>query len=342
MKIHVDPACDIQQSGFYLLGFMRLFGEDSLVFDGRHGLSFVQNSDIHALLLKGEDGKTTRLILDHGDSANYWKSLYEWSDVYAKTNIREEDFYTRPKSIPLGRGFPIKSFSTLHTLRLGLSNYIKASPRIKNPRRFFSHYQRTALRCLPYHRFETRGESDPDYIHFVCSQWKNDNGANQVRANFMRAAKSIPGVVFDGGFTPRPDGVDMGYGDLMTKPFEPFNDYMKKTHRSLTVFNNPSVKGCHSWKLAEFLCWGKAIISTPLLRMLPAPLVDGVHLLYTDGTREDIVEKIRLIREDPALRKFLEDNARAYYEEYLQPEKVVARILRNAGVPIPGSSGLES
>jgi glycosyltransferase involved in cell wall biosynthesis len=71
--------------------------------------------------------------------------------------------------------------------------------------------------------------------------------------------------------------------------------------------------------------------------MLPAPLVDGGHVLYTDGTQEDMTEKIRLIREDAALRKSLEDNARAYYEEHLRPEKVVSRILQKAGVPLPGS-----
>jgi glycosyltransferase involved in cell wall biosynthesis len=337
MKIYVDPACDIQHTGFYLQGFMGLFGADSVVFDDRHGLSFHHNSDILALVLEGEGGNTTRVILDYGDTPKYWNRLYEWSDVYAKTNIREEDFPSHPKSIPLGRGLPMKSFSTYRTLGLGVSNFLKARHRIKDARRFFSLYRQMAFRSIGRGRFETMGVSEPDYIHFVCSQWKNDDGTNQVRANFMRAAKSIPGVVFDGGFTPRPDGIDMGYGDLITKPFEPFNDYMKKTHRSLTVFNNPSVKGCHSWKLAEFLCWGKAIVSTPLLRMLPAPLVDGVHLLYTDGSQEDMVEKIRLIREDAALRKSLEDNARAYYEEHLLPEKVVSRILQKVGVPLPGS-----
>jgi hypothetical protein len=337
MKIHVDPACDIQHSGFYLMGFMHLFGEDSIVFSGKHGHTFEHNSDVLPVVLEHEDGTRTRLILDYGDSPTYWNNLYEWSDVYAKTNIPEDVHPRYPKSIPMGRGLPMKSYSTVQTLRLGISNYLKARRRIVAPRRFFSLYRLMAFRCLPRELFESRGVSESDYIHFVCTPWKNDDGTNQVRANFMRAAKSIPGVVFEGGFTPRPDGVDMGYGDLVTKPFEPYNDYMKKTHRSLTVFNNPSVKGCHSWKLAEFLCWGKAIVSTPLLRMLPAPLVDGVHLLYTDGSQEDMVEKIRLIREDAALRKSLEDNARAYYEEHLRPEKVVSRILQKAGVPLPGS-----
>lgn len=76
--------------------------------------------------------------------------------------------------------------------------------------------------------------------------------------------------------------------------------------------------------------------------MSPAPIVHGVHLLHTDGTQEGIVEKIRLIREDQTLLKSLEGNARAYYVEHLHPEKAVIGILRKAGVPMPGCSGLES
>jgi glycosyltransferase involved in cell wall biosynthesis len=141
---------------------------------------------------------------------------------------------------------------------------------------------------------------------------------------------------FEGGFSPRPDGYDPGYPDLMWKPFEPLETYMHKTLRSLVVFNNPSVKGCHSWKLAEYLSWGKAIVSTPLIRMLPAPLEDGIHLLYTDGTVQDMTEKIQLLREDVELRKTIERNARAYFDEHFAADRVMAEVLRCAGVVLPG------
>jgi hypothetical protein len=335
MKVLLDPACDIQHVGFYLLGFEELLGRDSIEFSSRHGLRFSHNSDILALVVEDDDGKGTRIILDFGDSPRYRDDLYEWADLYSKTNIREEDHPSYPKSTTLGRNFPLKPFSSFHTLLLGLSNYARARRRIQDPRRFFSLYRQLAFRSLPRERMERRGVSERDYIHFVCTPWKNDNATNDLRANFMRAAMSLPDMVFEGGFTPRPDGFDPGYDDLRAKPFESYPVYMQKTQRSLAVFNNPSVKGCHSWKLAEYLCWGKAIVSTPLARKLPAPLVDGVHILYTDGSMEDMAGKLQLLRDDDDMRKTLEENAQGYYREHLAPEKVVGRVLREAGIPLP-------
>jgi hypothetical protein len=335
MKVYVDPACDIQHTGFFLLGFMGLSGRGSIVFSDRHGLGFSHNSDVLPLVVVSDGGRETRILLDYGDSPKYRDDLYEWADLYAKTNIREEDLPGYPKSMVLGRNMPIKAFTSVRTMQLGVSNYFKARHRIKDARRFFSLYRLMAFRCIPREEIETRLPSEDGYMHYVCTPWKNDTATNEVRANFMRAAKSIPGMDFEGGFTPRPDGYVPGYDDLKTNPFESYRVYMRKTQRSLAVFNNPSVKGCHSWKLAEYLCWGKAIVSTPLVRMLPAPLLDGIHVLYTDGTMEDMAGKLSLLRRDVKLRSTLERNARAYYDEHLAPDKMVAEVLSRAGIRLP-------
>jgi hypothetical protein len=65
--------------------------------------------------------------------------------------------------------------------------------------------------------------------------------------------------------------------------------------------------------------------------MLPAPLVDGEHLLITDGSREDMERKIRLLMNEPELRHKLEQNAHRYYMEYLAADRVIVRILERAG-----------
>jgi glycosyltransferase involved in cell wall biosynthesis len=79
------------------------------------------------------------------------------------------------------------------------------------------------------------------------------------------------------------------------------------------------------------MAWGKAIISTPPVRMFPEPLVDGEHWLLTDGSVEDIEAKIRLLQSDPELHARLEENARAYFDKYLSPNAVMKRIMERAG-----------
>ena len=100
--------------------------------------------------------------------------------------------------------------------------------------------------------------------------------------------------------------------------------------KSSITFNTPAVLDCHGWKLGEFLCFGKAIISTPLSRKLPADLSDGKHLLITDGTQEDMKLKIQQLLANPDLIAELKANSRRYYESELSPKKVIERITKAA------------
>ena len=77
----------------------------------------------------------------------------------------------------------------------------------------------------------------------------------------------------------------------------------------------------------DFLALGKAIISTPLTRQMPAPLVHGEHVHFVDGSPEQIEEAIQRICNDAPYRRRLEQAARDYYVKYLQPTSVIRRIL---------------
>ena len=104
-------------------------------------------------------------------------------------------------------------------------------------------------------------------------------------------------------------------------------EYIIKTKRSFVVFNTPSVGGCHGWKLAEYLCMGKAIISTPLTREIPGRgLVHGDNIHFVNTTKE-LYDAIELIRDNPDYRKKLEKGARSYFDEYLSPTSVIQRII---------------
>lgn len=103
--------------------------------------------------------------------------------------------------------------------------------------------------------------------------------------------------------------------------------YIQETQRSFVVFNTPSVLECHGWKLPEYLCMGKAIISTPLTRAMPGlGLQHGEHIHYIRSV-DDIPHAISAIKNDCAYRHRLEKNARAYYERYLSPESIIRRVM---------------
>ena len=111
------------------------------------------------------------------------------------------------------------------------------------------------------------------------------------------------------------------------------DDYIRKTKESVVVFNTPSVCECHGWKLAEYLCMGKAIISTPLTREMPAPLEHGKHVHFVNSV-EEIYDAVVKINSDAQYRKRLEDGARRYYEKWVAPEIVIQRLLEKVGVQV--------
>jgi hypothetical protein len=125
----------------------------------------------------------------------------------------------------------------------------------------------------------------------------------------------LDGIEFEGGF--------------IRKWSQPgvHRDYVTKIQRSTVVFNTPARLGGHGWKLAEFMALGKAIITLPPERAMPAPLVHGQHVHFLDGSRPAIREAIERLCADPDYRQQLESGARSYYLEHLEPRRVIARIL---------------
>jgi glycosyltransferase involved in cell wall biosynthesis len=107
----------------------------------------------------------------------------------------------------------------------------------------------------------------------------------------------------------------------------PLRDYLARLGRSVVALNTPAVHDCFGWKLGEYLALGKAVVSLPLTRSGPAPLVDGQELVVVDGSEEAIVAAVEGLAGDRARRHDLERAARAYYDRWLRPDAVAARLL---------------
>lgn len=282
-----------------------------------------------AMIVHGADRE--RVFVCHSDYSTLDPAVLDWCDLYAKINIDPAQPLpeSAPAILPIGPSFGVRVYSLPGAAVRALTAY---RPSDVDPREHFANYYRQWRYRLPEAAYAP-GEADPDYTFFAASLWHEDVATNQARAAFIEAARSLPGVRFEGGFAPRPHPGDdpPGYEALTTPTRVPFRDYLEKTRRSFVVFNTPAVGGCLGWKLGEFLALGKAIVSTPLNRVLPAPLLHGEHVHYVEPTREAIRDAIARIHGDSAYRRRLERGAREYYQRYLRPSAVVRRILEAAG-----------
>lgn len=111
------------------------------------------------------------------------------------------------------------------------------------------------------------------------------------------------------------------------------SEYDKRNRRSWFVFSTPSVIGCHGWKLGEYLCEGKAIVSTPLNNVMPGDFESGVQYIEVK-TPQEMEEAIIRLRDDAELVNRLKRNAFKYYNDWVSPESAVKRVFALAGINV--------
>lgn len=323
MKVFIDPSCDIQYSSFYIYGLYSVFGKKNVRYSSDYFNQFKHQNHFFAFVII--DGVNTKnVVVDFTDSSTIHAVALQWSNVYGKVNY-DPLLSLDKKIIPIGPSFGIQIYSLVETLWFASKNLLRAYNRILNKRKFLSDYKAQFKR--PKFSEYYNNPSKPNYIFFMASLWKQESKTNVFRANYITSCMSNPTIEFEGGFAPRVKKDIEGFEDLTSERRVTMSYYLDKLKNSLLVFNTPAVKSCHGWKLAEYLCLGKAIISTPLSRELPVPLEEGIHLLYTDGSEEHITIKIEQIQSNDQLQKALGLEAKLYFDTFLKPKAVIKRLL---------------
>ena len=316
--ITIYPGSDAYYYSYYLRGFCDALPQPAFAFSAQSFPRF--RYPCLALILGGR-----RIYISGEDAPRVREDGLSWCDVYAKVNL--ELGQSNQKLIAIGPSFGIRFLPLPRALWWAIGSYLRGAWAQVPTREHFAGYWRQWQYRLPLEAYRP-GKVETDYAFFISSLWKKEPETNLFRANFVRTCLCTPGLRFEGGLIRRAD-VD-GFSDVVIPDRVTYEDYLAKTQASLVAFNTPAVCGCHGWKLGEFLALGKAIVSTPLHRALPAPLEHGIHLHYVDGSVESIREALDVLRSQPNYRMALERAARDYYDTYLAPAAVVKRILARA------------
>jgi len=328
MNVLVHPGFDAFYCSFYLQGIAEVFGPWAIRY-GRDGFPEFRQPHSLAFLVPPAGRKA---FIDAQDSSEINERALRWCDVYAKANVDPARLPGEAgrKILAIGPSFGVRWWGAARAARHAVANYFKSRSELgggRGPREHFANYWRQYRYRLPLAAYAP-GRSMDDYAFFLSALWRDEDECNRFRANFIEACRSVPGIRFEGGFAP---------GRVSAPPkFEPFlvdrryalAEYLEKTKASIAAFNTPAVYGCLGWKLAEYLALGKAIITTPLGRSLPAPLVHGVHAHFVDGSIDEITGALVLLARDADYRHGLESHAREYFLEHLAPARCIERIER--------------
>lgn len=345
MKIIIDPRLKYNYASWYLLGIYRLYGRQSVEFEVGPFRTLAYR-DIHdynsgfAFVVKNGAGEW-KVFVDTEDVAKIFEDRYDWCDVYGMVNPTREQIQSHDKLVAVGPGCGVTLGSIPATMWRCLRLYRKGRRDTRIPfGNYLKDYLYTNIRRRPIGRFEAGLEVRPGYVFHASTLWYNQFAAtdtNRFRGEFLKACQRA-GMQIEGGLFyvggaavlaempdyPRYREIYKGF--IYDKRLS-MDDYIRKTKESVLVFNTPSVCQCHGWKLAEYLCMGKAIISTPLTREMPGEgLIHGENVHFVN-TPEEIYDAVVKINSDENYRKKLEQGAAAYYRQWLAPEVVVGRLV---------------
>jgi len=262
-----------------------------------------------------------KFVIDAWDKSIVNEWWWKWSDVYGKVNLSLDT--TISKVVPMGPGFATKTWGivSMASALLHSATWGKEVSRLDYAGGFLRQwYKRLPLTAL------APGPSDSSYIFALHHYWPSEPGVNELRARYMRLVKASDKVLFEGGFVCLDHDQMLGYDDLR-HPRLSYRRWLQLTRSSAVVFNTPGVHGCLGWKLGEYLALGKAIISTPILRQLPADLEHGTHIHVVDGSEDSMRDAIQHITCDDAYRLRLEANSRAYFDRYVNPRAAIQRLV---------------
>ncbi|MBF1482830.1 glycosyltransferase [Prevotella pallens] len=354
MKVYIDPRTEYRYTSFYRLGLYKLFGKNNIIYSVKPFEDLkITNANQYGcgmeVVFDNEYGKITKVYFDIKDVAEIEKDKYDWCDIYSKVNIKFEDLEKYDKLFVPGPNFAIRNRSLLGLLTFGLQNFLRGqSSSYQSFKRYIHDYLYIYVRRRSIKSYEKCIDVIPNYVFHASTLWYNQfakDCTNLYRGEFLKSCQ-YAGMHIEGGLYYLKDDPDVlaempdypfyeeVYKDFIYDKRLSMDDYIKKTKESILVFNTPSVCGCHGWKLGEYLCMGKAIISSPLLREMPGEGLTHGKNIHIVNSPEEIYDAVVKINSDAQYRKRLEDGARRYYEKWIAPEIVIQRLLEKVGVQV--------
>lgn len=348
MKITIDPRLKYNYASWYLLGIEILFKKHDIDFSilPFKQLEYSNTKEYNSgfAFVVEKENKKKKIFIDTEDVAVVYKDRYDWCDIYGMVNPTKEQVEKNDKLIAIGPEFGITVSSKLCTIFNSIRMYLKGVKHSQIPfRTYLKDYLYTNVRRRPIELYERKEAVVKNYIFHASTLWYNQFAAkstNKYRGDFLITCKEV-GMIIEGGLfyigdspvvlSEMPDYPNYKkiYKDFIYNKRLSINDYILKTKQSVFVFNTPSVCECHGWKLAEYLCMGKAIISTPLTREMPYPLKHGENIHFV-RTKEELYDAVVKIKTDNTYRERLEKGAREYYEKWLAPNVVITRLIEIA------------
>lgn len=315
--IYLQPWFHPEYFSFYVEGLRRAFPDRPVRMDVKRfpplsASDWYRPRDTFAFIVDGQ-----RITLSANDYREVHVPHLDWSHRHGRVNV--DGGRAGDRVLPLGPAFGVRAFDRISAFRLAAAFSRYRPPPAWRTRQLLASLRRQNRR-EPLDRYRpTRSEASAG-LYYLGNYWSRHREANGPRLRYLQAAHAEVrdvqgGLVYSSEIGPYP-----------TAPAT-HRAYLEGIRRSAAVFNHDAVHGCLGWKLGEFLALGKAIITTPIMNALPAPLQHGRECHLVADNADAMREAIRLLLADVDYRRHLEAGARSYYERFVEPGAAIRRLV---------------
>ena len=284
-----------------------------------------------------------KVIYDTLDGFNWIDGLLEEKLTYFKNNI-DADFYFKRSYSPVLEDYKPKG---LLIYPLGF-NYSMDPPvhHIYDTKDLFKHCLKNLPLLRRYHSRRTFSSSHFEFppvmnkengILFLTRLWnpnsvkrerlKHDRDEiNSERISVIRECKKTFGDQFLGGLKIDDYSSNVAPDLLMPSSLTNTVTYLETVKNHEICIATNGLRGSTGFKFGEYIAASRAIISEPLTYQVPGNFTKGVNYL-TYSNSEELIQNITNLIEDPELLHSMMVNNYQYYNNYLNPEKLVLNSL---------------
>jgi hypothetical protein len=298
-------------------------------------------------IMDREAGSRRRAVVDLSDSSDFfYHGALEHCDVYYKRNLHEADLGMlseahRPKVRAFGLNYGCRSrgqiAKMLPTIVTGLLMRAFRAPRQELrhlPNRFGAF--REFLAVLPWEEYEQGPDRPLERV--VCFQARaseplgergdEEDWINRPRVELVRTLRREFGRRFWGGLVSN-EYAKRRYPDALSDQSPRRSDYIATGKRALVGIASPPCVRTGSFKLGEYLAASRCIVSAPIVKGLPSPLLENLHYLPFTNV-DDCVAQCVLLLEDSSRAQEMRRNNWEYYQREVAPAKHLENLLRRA------------
>ncbi|WP_179351895.1 glycosyltransferase [Winogradskyella vidalii] len=149
----------------------------------------------------------------------------------------------------------------------------------------------------------------------------------EQRVNMIQILKNSFGDVFKGGLMEDSLSVKL-YPEIISNISGDQHAFLEEMKNCGICIYTRGLKKSTGWTLSEFMSQGKCIIAEQIYNDLPFKIRHDVEVMFYNSD-EEMIEFCKQLVLDENKRKELGENARKYYDRYVNPKTFLESLLKN-------------